>query len=116
MKLKYYLAFTILLILSLQSCQDENTPLNQLEFYWDQTGCSDPWNTNSNNSIKETQKAVEDYLSDEGVKGAKVLSITGDGVEQGCEACFCTTGNRIYVTVPLDQIGKMIALGFKESN
>ncbi|WP_339703328.1 hypothetical protein [Algoriphagus aquimarinus] len=114
--MKYYLAFTILLLLSLQSCQDENKPLNQLEFYWDQTSCSDPWNTSSNNSNKETQRAIEEYLSDQGVEGAKVLSIIGDGNGQDCKACFCTTGNRIYVTIPLDQKGKMIDLGFKESN
>lgn len=113
--MKYYLAFTILLLLSLQSCQDDNTPLNQLEFYWDQTGCADPWSTSTNNSNVETQKAVGDYLRNEGVTGAKVLSITGDGIQQICLACFCTTGKRINVTVPLNQKSKMLALGFKEA-
>ncbi|SFB12396.1 hypothetical protein [Algoriphagus aquimarinus] len=113
--MKYYLAFTILLLLSLQSCQDDNIPLNQLEFYWDQTGCADPWSTSANNSNDETQKAVEDYLRNEGVMGAKVLSITGDGTGQDCYACSCTTGNRINVAVPLNQKSKMLALGFKES-
>ncbi|WP_339754913.1 hypothetical protein [Algoriphagus aquimarinus] len=113
--MKYYLTLSILLLLFLQSCQDDNIPLNQLEFYWDQTGCADPWSTSANNSNDETKEAVEDYLRNEGVMGAKVLSITGDGIQQICLACFCTTGKRINVTVPLIQKSKMLALGFKES-
>src|SRR5690606_10272505 len=113
---KYYFAFTILLLLSLQSCQYENKPLNQLEFYWDQTGCADPWNTNNQDSENEIKRAVEGYLKEEGVSGAKVISIINDGVGQDCFACSCTTGNRIYVTAPKIQKSKMLALGFKEAN
>ncbi|SFB12424.1 hypothetical protein [Algoriphagus aquimarinus] len=113
--MKYYLAFTILLLLSLQSCQDDNIPLNQLEFYWDQTSCGDPWDANSKNTDSEIKRAVEGYLNKEGVLGAKVISITNDGPLIVCAACSCTTGNRIYVTIPLDQKGKMIALGFQEA-
>ncbi len=112
--MKYYWTLSLLLFLFLQSCQEENT-LALLEFYWDQTGCADPWNTNSNNSNEETQQAIEDYLSDKGVRGAKVTSITNDGIQLDCEACFCTNGTRIYLTVPKNQKGKMIDLGFKES-
>lgn len=100
-------------LLFLQGCQDENS-LNTLEFYWDQTGCSDPWNTSSNNSKEEVHQAVEDYLSKEGVRGAKVVSITANGTQEECFACNCRTGNRINVTVPLNQKSKMLALGFKE--
>ncbi|SFT49821.1 hypothetical protein SAMN04489724_1008 [Algoriphagus locisalis] len=114
--MKYYLALPLLLLFFLQSCQDEDAPTNQLEFYWDQTGCSDPWNTNSNDADEETMQAVADYLLDQGVKGARVISITGDGVEQGCEACFCTNGNRINIIIPTNQKDKMIELGFSESN
>ena len=113
--MKYYLTLSILLLPLLQGCHEDNVPRNHLEFYWDQTSCADPWITNSNNSTNEILQAVEDYLSDQGVKGAKVLSMTGDGVEQGCEACFCTTGNRIYVAVPLEQKSNMLALGFQEA-
>ncbi|WP_339880695.1 hypothetical protein [uncultured Algoriphagus sp.] len=41
-----------------------------------------------NNPKHETKSAVEQYLSDQRVKGAKVISITGDGVQQGCESLF----------------------------
>lgn len=111
--MKYYLTLPFLLFLFLQSCQEENS-LNILGFYWDQTGCADPWNTNSNDSNEETQQAVEDYLKKEGVKGAKVISITNNGIQQDCMACFCTTGAQINLTVPLNQKSKMIALGFQE--
>lgn len=113
--MKYYLSLYLLFALFLQGCSDDNS-LNILDFYWDQTACSDPWSTGPNNSNAETQAAIENYLSSEGIKGAKVISITGDGVQQGCEACFCTTGTRINVTVPPNQSSKMITLGFKESN
>jgi len=112
--MKYYLTLSLLLFLFLQSCQEENT-LTLLEFYWDQTGCADPWNTNSNNSNEETQQAIENYLIDKGVRGATVSSINKDGIQLDCEACFCTNGTRINLTVPKDQKGKMIDLGFKES-
>ncbi|RAI93794.1 hypothetical protein [Algoriphagus yeomjeoni] len=114
--MKYYLALPVLLLLFLQSCQEDNVPIGWIEFYWDQTGCADPWNTNSNTSNAETENAIEDYLKVEGVKRAKVLSITGDGVVQGCYACFCTTGKRFNVAVPKDQKSKMLDLGFKESS
>ena len=114
--MKYYLTLSILLLFLLQGCQEDNVPLNHLEFFWDQTGCSDPWKISTNHSNEEILHAVGDYLSDQGVKGAKVLSITSDGVQQGCYACFCTTGNRIRVTVPKNQKSKLIDLGFQESN
>ena len=72
--MKYYLSLFLLFALFLQGCNEENS-LNTIEFYWGQTGCSDPWKTNANNSNKETQRAVEEYLSDQGVKGATVISI-----------------------------------------
>lgn len=113
--MKYYLSLSLLFVLFLQGCSDDNS-LSSLEFYWDQTGCADPWDTNSNNSNEETQTAVENYLKNERIKGAKVVSITSDGIQMGCEACFCTTGTRINVSVPVSQKERMIALGFKESN
>ncbi len=115
--MKYYLTLPILLLLLLQSCNEENVPLNHLQFFWEQTGCADPWNNKVNNSSNEAvQKAVEDYLSDEGVRGAKVISITNDGVQTDCLACSCTTGKRINVIAPRNQKSKMLALGFQEYN
>ncbi|MDR7128300.1 hypothetical protein J2X69_000628 [Algoriphagus sp. 4150] len=113
--MKYYLSFPLLLFLFLQGCQEENT-LNPVEFYWDQTGCSDPWKTGSNDSNEEILQAVQHYLKEEGVKNAKVISITDNGIRQFCKACFCTTGARINLIAPANQKSKMIALGFQESN
>ncbi|WP_057936463.1 hypothetical protein [Algoriphagus resistens] len=113
--MKYYLSLLLVVALFLQGCSDDN-PLSTLAFYWDQTGCADPWNSNANHTNEETQTAVENYLMDEGVIGAMVISITSDGIQMGCEACFCTTGTRINISVPVSQKERMIALGFKESN
>lgn len=113
--MKYYLSLYLLFVLLLQGCSDDSS-LNTLVFYWDQTGCSDPWNTSSNNSTKEIRQAVEDYLGDQGVKGARVISISADGIQEGCYACFCTTGTRIKVKVPANQKSKMIELRFIEYN
>lgn len=76
--MKYYLA---------QGYSDDNS-LHTLEFYWDQTGCADQWSIIANYSKHETKSAVEQNLSDQRVKGAKVISITRDGVQQGCESLF----------------------------
>ena len=110
--MKHYLTLFLLSFFLLQSCHEENH-LNGEEFYWDQTHCSDPWNTGSNSPENETIQAVKDYLKDKGVKGTRVVSVTHDGVRQGCYACSCTTGNRINVAVNTGQRSKMEELGFK---
>lgn len=115
--MKYYLTLPILLLFLLQSCNEENVPLNHLQFYWEQTGCADPWSSKVSNSSNEAVvKAVEDYLRDEGVLDARVVSVTSDGVQQVCLACSCTTGRRINVTAPRNQKNKLLALGFQEYN
>lgn len=115
--MKYYLALPFLLLFLLQSCKEENLPLNHLQFYWEQTGCADPWSNKVNNSSNEAvQKAVEDYLSDEGILDARVISVTSDGNKMVCLACSCLTGRRINVTAPSNQKSMMLALGFKEAN
>ncbi|UZD23715.1 hypothetical protein PBT90_09975 [Algoriphagus halophytocola] len=110
--MKYQLVLFLFCFLLFQSCQDES-PLNVEEFYYDQTACSDPWISSSSSTQGELIEAVEDYLLAEGIKGARVISITDEGGQQDCEACFCTTGNRINVAVSLGQRSKMEQLGFK---
>lgn len=110
--MKYHLSLLLLFFLLFQSCHEESH-LNGEEFYWDQTACSDPWNTGANSPENETIQAVKDYLKDKGVKGIREVSITNDGIEQDCKACFCTTGNRINVAVNIGQKSKMEELGFK---
>lgn len=112
---KYLYIFSFLLILFfLQSC-GEDIALGKTEFYWDQTGCADPWQGNGGNSDEELRLAILDYLQTEGVKNARVTGFSSDAERQVCLACFCTTGRRFHLEVPRNQAGKMLALGFIES-
>ncbi|SDC79044.1 hypothetical protein SAMN04488104_100618 [Algoriphagus faecimaris] len=82
-------------------------------FYRDQTYCADPWGYSGgeNSALKI---AVEDYLIDQGILGAKVTFFTEEGLRQDCFACHCTSGIRIYVQVPFQFRNRIIELGFKE--
>lgn len=109
-----FLFIIILLVPFAQSCtQGEDDP-NFLEFYWDQTGCADPWE--SENSEAEIRLTLVNYLENQGVKGARVTDFTFDGREAICLACSCTTGVRIFVEAPKSSKSKMLELGFKEVN
>ncbi|WP_192349847.1 hypothetical protein [Algoriphagus sp. Y33] len=47
--MKHFLTLPLLLFLFLQGCQEENT-LNPVEFYWEQTHCTDPWYNSAHES------------------------------------------------------------------
>lgn len=113
-KIKYLLIICFLSYFA-QSCTQE-TDDNFLEFYWDQTGCADPWQNTGGNSEEELKVTIENYLKTQGVSGARVKDITNDALPQVCLACFCTTGRRIFVEVPLVNKNTMLALGFQEFN
>ncbi|WP_296702725.1 hypothetical protein [Algoriphagus sp.] len=113
---RYFSIITILLALNfLQSCENENNP-NLLEVYWDQTGCADPWATNSSQNENDLINAIEEYLATEGVIGAKVISIKNEASQANCLACFCTTGIRFFVAAPKDQLDKLLELGFQRKS
>jgi hypothetical protein len=110
----YFLLFVSILFF-VQSC-GENNEIGKTEFYWDQTGCADPWEVNNQISDEELKLAIISYLKSKGVKQAKVTRITNEAQQQVCFACFCTTGRRIFVEVPLVNKSRMLALGFQEFN
>ncbi|MFC3414648.1 hypothetical protein [Algoriphagus hitonicola] len=91
---------------------EENNKL--FEFYWDQTYCADPWG-NSTEGNTGLGLAVEEYLIDQGILGAKVSFSTEEERRQDCFACHCTSGNRIYVQVPFQFRNRILELGFKEA-
>lgn len=65
-------------------------------FYYEQTKCSDPWETSGDDSV--TLENVASYLN------AHDLYIAGLSIEQtsagdaSCAACSCKTGKIIYAT------------------
>lgn len=103
--------FCLLFVLFL-SCSDSDDIGNGVTFYWEQTGCADPWGTGPNNSNIETGDALETYLKGEDIR---VIDVVGfeNTLGEGCYACHCTTGILIYVEVPSYEEAKMAELGFK---
>ncbi len=113
MKKKLILGLSLLVIGFIWSCQDNENP-NVIEFYWEQTGCADPWAVNSNLSNKTLKSAVEEYLRNEGVVGARFTSIDVEWSGAVCLACHCKTGRWIYISAPLSQKEKLLELGFQQ--
>ncbi|EAZ82860.1 hypothetical protein [Algoriphagus machipongonensis] len=109
-----HLLFIGAFILGTQSCGDLQD-LDKTEVYWDQTGCADPWNLSNNSSDEELKSAILDYLKVEGIKKARITRISNEAEAQVCYACFCTTGKRFHLEVPINQKSKLLSLGFKES-
>lgn len=99
------------ILLFFGACQENGTP-NFMEFYWEQTGCADPWAVNTNSSEKTLKTAVETYLHHEGIVGARFTSIETEWSGAVCFACHCKTGQWIYVSAPISQKEKMLELGF----
>lgn len=108
-----FIGLLFLVLISLEACQENGNP-NYMEFYWEQTGCADPWAVNTSSSQKSLKTAVEAYLKDEGVVGARFTSIETEWIGAVCFACNCKTGKWIYVSAPLSQKEKLLELGFLE--
>ena len=100
----------------LGSCEKEEVE-DGILFYWNQTGCADPWGTDERDSNKETGAAIKAYLKGEGISAVDIIgfeNILEEGVV-GCDSCFCITGIRIIVEVPDSDEAKMLALGFSKN-
>ena len=110
--LNFLLLFLFLVFI--QSCGEDGA-LGKTEFYWDQTGCADPWASMGGNSDDELKSAILDYLKSEGVKNARFIGFSDEAEQQFCQSCFCTTGRRFHLEVPNNQKSKMLELGFKDS-
>ncbi|MEN2282009.1 hypothetical protein AAGF08_07700 [Algoriphagus sp. SE2] len=78
----------------------EQSEIGNTEFYWDQTGCADPWASMEGNSEEELKLAILDYLKSEGVKKARIIGFSDEAEQQFCLACICTTGRRFHLEVP----------------
>lgn len=109
------LVFSVFLFVSaflFVSCSNEGIS-DGVDFYWKQTGCADPWGTNSNDSNKETEKALKEYLKLEGISEVNVKEFKNvESDAQLCEACHCLNGVRIIVEVSQKDSAKMEELEF----
>lgn len=112
MKNKYYLLFGLILF-SIYGCNnDDDSPKNEIRFYWNQTKCADPWNTGENNSNGETEIAIKAYLENENVVVRDLDFDNNSPLATDCESCGCGTGQRIIVDVKDSDISKMEELEF----
>ena len=102
-----------ILILLFSACNKEKLRV----FYFDETGCSNPWDeyysvdTFSIDALSETIRA---FLIDEGI-GAESIDIGFDSSKvELCYACHCTTGRVISVKATRGDRRKLKNLNFYE--
>jgi hypothetical protein len=114
--MKTKLAIFLITIVAVCACSKKE-PLAKHEyisFYYEQTMCSDPWETSNDDSI--TLENAAGYLN------ARDLYVGGLSIEQSdnpgvaCAACGCKTGKTIYVTTLNSNSIKnsFIEIGFKQ--
>jgi len=112
MNTTYIVKFLLILLISISSCDKEE---DQNLYYWDQTKCSDPWNTGQNDNNTETTIALRQYFENLNIT---LLEISFENLSQNnensCDACNCTTGIRITIDVPENDSQKVLNLGFKK--
>lgn len=96
----------------MSSCDND---IDQNLFYWNQTKCSDPWNTGENDSNKITDTALRKYFDDLNVNILEVnfKNISQEG-ENSCDACSCSSGIRIIINIPDSDNQEVINVGFKK--
>lgn len=106
--------FAIVLLLAITiSCTKEK---NQELFFWNQTQCAEPWETLLSDSESKIKSAIINYLSDEDIKVDNVEFEFDENFEHFCQACSCTTGTKIIVTIPEGNSVKMEGLGFEKND
>lgn len=59
----------------------------------------------------EKIKAVKNYLEEQNIRVSRV-KITKDGTNMPCDACFCTTENRIHAKINENDLDKASNEGF----
>lgn len=91
------------------SCTKEE---NNEMFFWPQTKCAEPWNIYSNNN--EISTAITNYLNKEDIKVDNVQFDFDRNLQSLCEACTCTTGTKIIVTIAEGNSSRMEELGFEK--
>lgn len=93
----------------LVSCQKEE---NAVDFYYNETLCSDPWDDGQNDSDAEIEKAVKNYLKDQNIKAFSVEVDHSNDLTIVCEACHCHSGTKIIVSADESKESKMGEIGF----
>lgn len=104
------LFFALVTSLVFVSCDKEN---NEILFYWDETGCADPWAITSEVDQDRTE-TLKDYLEEQGIRVLEVQVQFMESIQEDCFACSCKTGNRFIIRIVAADTDKILALGFKK--
>lgn len=116
MKSKYlleYFLYIFSIIISSFSC----TKNSQITFYWDETGCSDPWLDfySADTFSQEAQNnAIRDYLLSENIELISLSHEYDSSKVEFCLACHCKTGKVFELIVPKNDKRKMKNLGIDQ--
>ncbi|MEM7162637.1 MAG: hypothetical protein AAF487_09395 [Bacteroidota bacterium] len=94
-------------ILMFCACQKEK---KAEDYFWIESKCANPWNTGESNTSAEVQNTVIAFLENENIEVFDIYISEEQDLIQTCEACTCTTGRRIVVSV--DKKKKIEDLGF----
>lgn len=108
--MKRIVLICILLFLLSPSCNKETG-----DYEWfrrPETGCADPWHTNSNDSNSEVSKAVSSYLKANSVRADRIFIGYDPDIADVCLSCFCFTGRFVQVFASTEFEEKLAELGF----
>ena len=107
------IAVFALLTLLLSACKKENPRV----FYYDETGCLNPWDDHyveDSFTLESLSEAIHAFLTDENISVESVeIGFDSSKVEL-CYACHCKTGRVISVTATRGDRRKLKKLHFYE--
>lgn len=107
----FFYIFSI--IISSFSC----TKNSQITFYWDETGCSDPWldfYTADTFSQEAQNNAIRNYLLSENIDLISLSHEYDSSKAEFCLACHCKTGKVFELIVSKNDKRKMKNLGLNQ--
>ena len=117
MKSKYLLVKHFLYIFSIIISSFSCTKNSQITFYWDETGCSDPWldfYTADTFSQEAQNNAIRNYLLSENIDLISLSHEYDSSKAEFCLACHCKTGKVFEFIVSKNDKRKMKNLGLNQ--
>ena len=117
MKSKYLLVKHFLYIFSIIISSFSCTKNSQITFFWDETGCSDPWldfYTADTFSQEAQNNAIRNYLLSENIDLISLSHEYDSSKAEFCLACHCKTGKVFELIVAKNDKRKMKSLGLNQ--
>ena len=117
MKSKYLLVKHFFYIFSIIISSFSCTKNSQITFYWDETGCSDPWldfYTADTFSQEAQNNAIRNYLLSENIDLISLSHEYDSSKAEFCLACHCKTGKVFELIVYKNDKRKMKNLGLNQ--